>query len=120
MSIRGPSSEPWPAEKKNESEGLETPLAPAAMDQERLVEAYESLRSYALGDYKGRAIPGLALLLHKGMAAWLEACARWMPPPPSQADHESSTGADLPPGLRGELVVVLTTMVLNHLQEVWR
>ena len=90
------------------------------MDHERLVEAYESLRGYALGDYKGRASPGLALLLHKGMAAWLEACARWTPPPSSRADHQSSTGADLPPGLRGELIVVLTTMALSHLQEVWR
>lgn len=90
------------------------------VDHERLLVAYESLRGYVLGDCPGRASPGLALLLHKGMAAWLEACAQWTPPPQAQADRQSSTGADLPPGLRGELVVVLTTMVLSHLQEVWR
>lgn len=90
------------------------------VDHERLVEAYESLREYVLGDCEGCTGPGLALLLHKGMAAWLQACARWTPPPRPRAELRSSPGAGLPPGLRGELVVLLTTMVLSHLEEVWR
>lgn len=89
-------------------------------DHERLVEAYESLRGYVLGGYEGCAGPGLALLLHKGMAAWLRACARWTPLLQPRAELQSSPGAGLPPGLRGELVVLLTTMVLSHLEEVWR
>ena len=90
------------------------------VDYERLVEAYESLRGNVLGDCEGCTGPGLALFMRKGMAAWMQACVRSAPPPERRSVPLSSTSANLPPGLRGELVVVLTAMVLSHLQEAWR
>ena len=111
---------PSPDEKKNEIDSLGSLPVAVAADHQRLVASYEALRGYVLGEREGCTGPGLALFLHKGMAAWMEACVRSTPPPQRRSEPESAPSADLPPGLHGELVVVLTAMVLSHFQEGWR
>jgi hypothetical protein len=67
-----------------------------------------------------KVVPFLAATDMKGMAAWMQACIRWTPPSERRSVPSSSTGPEVPSGLRGELVVVLIAMVLSQLQEVGR
>jgi hypothetical protein len=87
-----------------------------------LVEHYEQLRSQAMGESFTQACGlglGLALFIHKGMTAWLEA---WADHPP-QIEPQSITK---PPvinlvadRLHSDVTIVLTNMVMSvGLQEV--
>jgi len=77
-----------------------------------MTERYEAARAWAIGAAEGGGRPpGLALLLRRGLPAWLAAWETWLPvqvgtDEPSGVDTASPTG----PGAHA-LAVVLATMV---------
>lgn len=82
-----------------------------------LVDAYEELRQ-AVGAARGRNLSGLAVLIRKGMAAWMHDCAVATRSAPSASeclragDHKC-----LPSKIQCEVVDVLATMALATAQE---
>lgn len=86
--------------------------APAAVfEGPALVEHYEALRKDVIElDGHSHRVHGLALLMRKGMAAWIRGVgeqpahiARGVPP---------STALPLPPGIERPLVDILASMAL--------
>ena len=83
-----------------------------------LIARYEELRGQALG--RPSVIPrgqGLALLLRRGMAAWMRAwaqCAPQLPTPPKEQRGDESI---LPFEMHREVTMILAGMVLSGRQE---
>ena len=96
-----PWSGPWPAPSVPKVDAGATGDAGDA----DLAEHYETLRRIALRDGPGRAGLGAALLLSKGMAAWMRGWRACTPAPPG---HCQPTGAGPP----CEIVGVLAAMAL--------
>jgi len=72
-------------------------------------QRYETLRSAVLGCATAASHPhGLALLMHQGMGAWMQAWARYASPP--RAPQRRARGE--PPTVRPEMVAVLAEMAL--------
>jgi hypothetical protein len=88
------------------AEGVHDRLVP-----DRLRMAYEALRGHVVGAGPGAAVPGpgLALLLRRGMSAWIESCASWLSR--SAAAPACSLALAAPPRevQRAEVVRVLAT-----------
>jgi hypothetical protein len=81
-----------------------------------LIQEYEELRRDALGALERRA-QGLAVFVHKGMAAWTEACAAGASSSPSRPSLEPQPWRRLR-GLEQEVVDVVAAMVLSTAPEV--
>lgn len=83
-----------------------------SLDASFLSEQYEVLRKEALElDQTGRRGHGLALLLSRGMIAWMLALRALVP---MRASLEGAVRCpDLPPGVRSDLTLVLADMVLS-------
>lgn len=86
-------------------------------DPQSLVDQYEALRCEATEDgWVGERGTGLALLLCRGMSAWLEAVAALAPPrrpPESESEPPRRARAPAPPAsVRADLTTVLAGMVL--------
>ncbi len=92
-----------------------------SMDAAYLFEQYETLRKEALGS-TGRRGHGLALFLSRGMKAWLEALAVFIPivSPEVWKQSASQNKLDLPPAVRPDLTLVLADMVLACYQKAIR
>jgi hypothetical protein len=90
-----------------------------AFADDPLIIAYESLRGQFLGDVGGsRSGSGLALLLSRGMGEWVKACghlSKFVPQRPAEHTHAEQP---LPSGVRAEIVMVLSGMVLQHSQRI--
>jgi hypothetical protein len=71
----------------------------------RDLERYEQLRRHALAGEASGCRLGLALLQHRGVAAWMRAWQPTPPAPPAPATSEAVAGGD-------QLVGVLATMAL--------
>ena len=81
----------------------------------RLIAAYEELRSQAIqGCRQG---PGLALLTARGFRCWMEVCHPLLAPESSKAQAPEQPETGLPAGLRGELVVLLASMLLQQVSK---
>jgi len=83
-----------------------------------LIVRYEELRRQVLGRY-GAHRHGLALLMHRGMCAWMQAwsqCVAPAPPPvPRQVPDDQET---CPVELHREVATILANMALFARQEV--
>jgi len=99
------------------------PVAADACDPELALQHYEALRREASGlSPGGTRGQGLALLLARGMPAWLAALGAFIEPPPARATPRGSEAAlrvdVLVSSDRAELARVLAGMVLACTQEV--
>jgi len=84
---------------------------PAGPVADTLMSArYEDLRREVLDGLNSQVI-GRAVLMHKGMVGWMDACARVAPQHP--ADGSRPEQSLLPTGLRGEVVMLLAEMALG-------
>jgi len=92
-------------------------VIPFFMDAAYLFDQYECLRKEALGS-TGRRGHGLALFLSRGMKAWLNALAAFVPI--VREDKAFGDKLDLPPAVRPDLTLVLADMVLVCSQEALR
>jgi hypothetical protein len=86
-------------------------------DPQYLIEQYEALRGDAIAARRGigRRGHGLALLLARGMRAWLDALTALVPRPPSGERLLEPSRRDrvaLEPTLRADLTTMLAAMVL--------
>jgi hypothetical protein len=84
----------------------------ATASAEMLTSEYEELRRVALAGLDGlqRGI-GFALLLRRGVAAWMDAClTAALPSRPQPVPRDSCA---VPPDLRGEVAQVLAAMALG-------
>jgi hypothetical protein len=85
----------------------------AAAPAETLTSEYEELRRVALGESGGlHGGVGFALLLRRGMAAWMDACLKAALPSRAQSVPRRDSCA-VPPELRGEVAQVLAAMALG-------
>jgi hypothetical protein len=84
-----------------------------------LADAYELLR-YAAIESSSRgssSLQGLGILIHKGMAAWMNACAAAVPPtvaPPVMVGDV----AQVLPSMQRDVIDVLAAMALTSAPEV--
>jgi hypothetical protein len=102
------------------------PLDPRASPAEELVRRYEALRRQAGSGTEDDAL-GRALLMHQGVAAWIEAWANCKVPPGPQregvpcgragAGGRPSAAAGLPVGVLGQVARVLTGMAVAGLRD---
>jgi hypothetical protein len=77
--------------------------------QQRVRSAYEALREQALEGSAGRHELGFTLLVRRGVAAWMQACASR---PPASPLALSAVHSLVPPGLQSELTQLLAAMAL--------
>lgn len=73
---------------------------------------YEALRRAVLEGTHGDRDLGLALLMRRGMAAWIRAWSTCAAPAPSERRPHENVLA-LPGGLRGDVTRLLVTMALT-------
>jgi len=80
-----------------------------------LCEHYEELRAQATGEYHSVATPrGLALLLHRGMVAWMLAWSECTPVIRTAATMSTNDkGNGLLNSLHSEVAVLLVSMALQ-------
>lgn len=79
---------------------------------------YEVLRVYAVERHVLSSRDGLVVLLRQGVAAWMEAWAKLPAPPPRPASAERQPPSSLPDDATTQVVRILATMTLSHIQEV--
>ena len=86
-------------------------------DGHLLAERYEALRREAVDASEYHAsVRGVALLMRRGMAAWMK-CMRDLPAP-ALSPAASSVAANLPNTLEQNLIDILATMALATAMEV--
>jgi hypothetical protein len=79
-----------------------------------LVERYEALRQDAVADDgRGRTVRGLALLRHRGMAAWMQCLGDEARSAARPAAAGTASDMRLPAGMEQHLIAILATMVLT-------
>jgi hypothetical protein len=107
----------WRARKKNADENPDPPIA--ATKGHGLAAHYEALRRAAVDPREcNPAVRARALLMRKGMAAWMSGVAA--APVPAAAPRVASDERQLPGGVEGPLVEILATMALATAREVLR
>lgn len=85
---------------------------------EGLIARYEELRQQALGQPGG--IPrgqGLALLMHSGIAGWMQAWAQCAVEVATPAKERRGEDASFPIEMHREVTMILAAMVLHGWQE---
>lgn len=93
------------ARKKMTRAGPSTPaIAPAAV--------YETLRAAVLSGHSNGQC-GLAILIHRGLAAWLGDLTRQTPPLPPAAAPTASVCSTSPPPTSSELTRVLAGIIVT-------
>jgi len=86
-----------------------------------LAPAYEDLRSVMVEQRPGAgALPGLGILLTRGMAAWIDVTSSEFPAEPVviPAQRIQYDPARLPVGAAAEVVNVLASMTMDAISEV--
>lgn len=84
-----------------------------------LIARYEELRRQALGCFGSQA-QGLALLMRRGMSAWMQAWSQCVASPPSPAQPQQQTQEICPVQLHADVAALLASMVLFARQEAIR
>jgi hypothetical protein len=98
--------------------GEPTQAPRSAQSRPEHAERYEVLRAHAVERHASASRDGLVVLLRQGVAAWMAAWSRLPAPwtPPAQAERQRSS--PLPDEASPEVVRILATMTLSHIQEV--
>ena len=82
---------------------------------------YEALRRALLEGHGGERELGLALLMRRGMAAWIRAWSACVTPAPPVQELGCGAQMPLPAGVRGEITRLLVTMAFSaHQKEMHR
>ena len=87
------------------------PVAGGFADR-RLVAAYEELRCQVLGGWQRG--PGLALMLTRGFRCWMDACRQLLDTSSTSVQAPDRPESLIPTGLRGEVVILLASMLLHR------
>jgi len=93
-----------------------TPVSPEppviAFADRRLVAAYEELRSQAVQGWQRG--PGVTVMMTRGFRGWMEVCSQLFANQGSCPQVSDRPAPSMPSGLRGELVVLLASMLLRR------
>jgi hypothetical protein len=81
-----------------------------------LIARYEELRRQALGQFGAHA-QGLALFMHRGMRAWMQAWSQCVPAPLPLPAAPSQDQETCPARLHTDVAMLLANMVLFARQE---
>jgi hypothetical protein len=96
-----------------------TPVSPeptsSCLADRRLVTAYEELRCQVLQGW--RRGPGLGLMITRGFRCWMEACSQLLTNESSRAQALDRPEPSVSSGIRGELVVLLASMLLHRVSK---
>ncbi len=92
-------------------------MSPPQQSTAATVAHYEELRRHAVQRHTLAGRLGLVVLLQQGLPAWVEQCAK-MPAPTPALCAETFRPAPLRDDTGTDVVNVLVTMVLNHVQEI--
>jgi hypothetical protein len=87
------------------------PVAISLTDRQ-LIVAYEELRFQAVQGL--RRGPGLALMMARGFRCWMEACSQLLANEDSCTHVPDRLAPSVPSGFRGELVILLASMLLRR------
>jgi len=82
-----------------------------------MVDGYEELRRVALGTAAPNNQRGLALLLHNGVTAWMQAWTEWTPLRPTPAQPDMAPAPPTRPIAPPEMVSVLTELAISAASE---
>ena len=82
-----------------------------------LVAGYEDLRRQTLDQNPFQQGLGMALLLRKGMVAWMKAWLESAPPVLANCDAPVNTDTIVANDHRNEVVAILAAMAFSHWQE---
>jgi hypothetical protein len=77
----------------------------------RLIAGYEELRSQVVERHQRG--PGIAIMMTRGFRCWMEAC-RQILGAPSRTELQEYPESCSPAGLRGEVVVLLASILLHR------
>ena len=80
-----------------------------------LMSAYEQLRQQALGSTSRSGLHGLAIVMHQGVASWIQAWATIVPDAAPSVKPRISAVA---PDVSNEVISALATMALKTVLEV--
>src|SRR5215469_3929704 len=105
-----------PQHRSSAATSKKTAVSPApaviSLTDRRLVAAYEELRLQAVqGVRRG---PGLALMMTRGFRCWMEVCSQLFTNEGSCPHEPDRPAPAMPSGFRGELVVLLASMLLRR------
>ena len=96
-----------------------TPVSPESaavrFSDRRLVSAYEELR-YQAGHGRQQG-PGLALMIACGFRSWMETCSQLFTTECSRTPISDRLEPSMPSGLRGEVVLLLVSMMLHRVSK---
>lgn len=95
----------------------EAGVAPLVDSADALRTGYEDLRQGVLGPGDGAQSLGEALLMRRGMAAWMRAWAEIAPSKEKTPREAAECDGVLPVVGRGEIVTILAHMALGARQE---
>ncbi len=85
-----------------------------------LADAYEHLRRAATESSRyGASLQGLGILIQKGMASWMSACAA-VPPPTAPAPRVVSDVVPMLPSTQRDVIDVLAAMAIPITPQVRR
>lgn len=87
----------------------------ASATQQQIVDNYEQLRAVALGVTAPAQGRGLALMLHRGMAAWMQGLSQYSAAACTQAQPRVQCAQTI---ARPEVVALLTEMAISAASEV--
>ena len=94
-------------------------FVPPATETHAFVDGYELLRGCELGTTRpGCSVRGLAVVIHKGLAAWMATCLRSVPSLPESSARFQAAPRTLPHGLEGDVIPLLASMVFSASLEV--
>jgi hypothetical protein len=89
------------------------------VDRNTLNQRYEDLRSEVIAASSGTSIgsQGFALFVHQGMIGWIEAWSKCETQPLTDINNkDASMRSNLPLGLRDQMTMLLTNMVISIVQ----
>lgn len=81
-------------------------------------DRYESLRHHIIEHQASAAHDGLAVLVRQGVAGWMEAWNKVPAPPTRPTQQKPIRPWTLPNDTSAEVVRILASMTLGHIQEV--
>jgi hypothetical protein len=94
------------------------PMPFAVCTDNELVSRYEELRRQVLDrSWAIHREPGLALLIQRGMKAWMEVSSIWPNPPSSTTLRPSNCEDVLASEQRSEIILALASMALDRHME---
>lgn len=94
-------------------------ISPTETNATEHTARYEALRRNVLESHRPtEAGDGLAVLLRRGLAAWMDAWSKLPAAPPMRAAQDERQRQPLPDGTSTEVIHVLAAMALEHIQEV--